>query len=115
MRARLVVTAVFAMVAALAIPGFALAHPGHPHKVMGTVTTLHDNQLEVKATDGKSWAITLNDKTKILRGKTPVTTDTVKAGERVVVTAVETKGKDGKVTMVATEVRLAAATPAASK
>jgi hypothetical protein len=115
MRARLDVTAVFALVAALAIPGSATAHPGHPHKVMGTVTTLHDNHLEVKATDGKTWAITLNDKTRILRGKTQATTDTIKAGERVVVTAIETKGKDGKATMVATEVRLAAANAAASR
>ena len=80
---------------------------GHPHKVMGTVTTRHDNHLEVKAADGKTWAITLNDKTRILRGKTPVKADDIKAGERVVVTAMETKGKDGKATMAATEVRLA--------
>ena len=115
MLARLVVTAVFAMVAALAIPGSAFAHEGHPHKVMGTVTTRHDNHLEVKATDGKTWAITLNDKTRILRGKTPVKADDIKAGERIVVTVLETKGKDGKATMAATEVRLAAANAAASR
>ena len=68
-----------------------------------------------KATDGKTWAITLNDKTRILRGKTPVKADGIKAGERVVVTAMETKSKDGKAMMMATEVKLAAATAAASR
>jgi hypothetical protein len=39
----------------------------------------------------------------------------LKPGERVVVTATGTKGKDGKATLVATEVRLGAANTAASK
>jgi hypothetical protein len=95
-----------ALVAALAIPAYARAHEGHAHKVMGTVATLHENHLEVKATDGKSSTITLNDKTKILRGKTKVKAEDIKPGERVVVTATETKGKDGKTSMIASEVRL---------
>jgi len=95
-----------AVVAALAIP---LAHEGHVHKVMGTVSTLHENHLEVKATDGKTSTITLNEKTKILRGKAKVKVKDIQPGERVVVTATETKGKDGKTTMIATEVRMGAA------
>lgn len=104
-----------ALVAALAIPGSALAHEGHAHKVMGTVSTLHENHLEVTTTDGKTSTITLNEKTKILRGKAKVKIDDIKPGERVVVTATETKGKDGKATMIATEVRLGAASTTASK
>lgn len=104
-----------ALVAALAIPAYVRAHEGHAHKVMGTVATLHENHLEVKATDGKSSTITLNEKTKILRGKAKITLDNIKPGERVVVTATETKGKDGKATMVATEVRLGDTNTAASK
>jgi hypothetical protein len=104
-----------AIVAALAIPGYTLAHEGHAHKVMGTVTALHENHLEVKATDGKTSMITLNEKTKILREKTKVGVDQIKPGERVVVTATQTKDKDGKVTMVATEVRLGAANAPASR
>jgi hypothetical protein len=103
-----------ALVVALAIPGYALAHDG-PHKVMGTVTALHENHLEVKATDGKTSTITLSETTKVLRGKAIVKADDIKPGERVVVTAMEIKGKDGKMTMVATEVRLGAATASASK
>jgi len=104
-----------ALIAALAIPGYALAHEGHPHKVMGTVATLHENHLEVKATDGKISMIILNEKTKILRGKAKVKVEELKPGERVVVTAMETKGTDGKATMVATEIRLGSATTTASK
>ena len=105
--------AAFAVVAALAIPGYTLAHEGH--KVMGTVTRLHENHLEVKATDGKTWTISLNEKTKILRGKTKAKVDDIKPGERLVVTAMETKGKAGKAMMVATEVRLGAPNATASK
>jgi hypothetical protein len=104
-----------ALVAALAIPGYALGHEGHAHKVMGTVTTLHENHLEVKATDGKTSTITLNEKTTIRRGKATAKVEELKPGERVVVTAVETKGKDGKANLVATEIRLGAANTTAAK
>ena len=102
-------------VALLAIPRYVRAHEGHAHKVMGTVAMRHENHLEVNATDGKTAMITLNQKTKILRGKVKVTADEIKAGERLVVTATQTKDKTGKVTLVATEVRLGGANPGASK
>ena len=95
-----------ALVAVLAIPTFARAHEGHAHKIMGTVSMRHDNHLEVKTTDGKTETITLNEKTKIVRGKAKVKADDIHSDERIVVTAMETKGKDGKSTMIATEVRL---------
>jgi hypothetical protein len=104
-----------ALAATLLIPRYVRAHEGHPHKVMGTVVTLHENHLQVKAADGKSADITLNEKTKILRGTARVKLDDIKPGERIVVTALETKGKDGKKTMVATEVKLAAASASAQK
>ncbi len=77
---------------------------------MGTVSIVHENHLDVKATDGKTSTITVNEKTRILRGTVKVKADAIAAGDRVVVTAVETKDKDGKTTMLATEVRLAAVT-----
>ena len=104
-----------ALIATLAIPGYALAHEGHAHKVMGTVEMRHENHLEVKTADGKTSTITINDKTKILRGKAKVKIDEIKPGERVVVTATETKGKDGKTTIIATEIRLGATNMTASK
>jgi hypothetical protein len=100
---------VWAMLAgALAVPVLARAHEGHVHKVMGTVSMHYQDHLEVKATDGTTATIVLNDKTKVLRGKTRVALDDLKTGERVVVTATETKGKNGKSMMIATEIRLAA-------
>lgn len=101
------------LVAALAIPGYARAHEGHAHKIMGTVSMRHDNHLEVKAADGNTSAITLNEKTRILQGKAKATADDIKSGQRVVVTATETKGQDGKPVFVASEVRLGAAAAAA--
>ena len=104
-----------ALVAALAFPTYARAHEGQTHQVIGTVTIRHENRLEVKATDGKTSTMTLNEKTKILRGKTKVKIDEIKPGERVVVTAMETKSKDGKTMMIATQIRLGAANTTALK
>jgi hypothetical protein len=101
-----IIAAAFLAVALL-VPRYVRAHEGHVHKVMGTVATRHQNHLEVKATDGKTSTITLNEKTKILRGTTKVKIDDIRDGERIVVSATETKGKDGKTTPVATQVTLA--------
>ena len=101
------IAAAGALVAALVMPGYLRAHEGHAHKVMGTVEATHENRLVVKATGGKSTTLTLNDRTKILRGKSTVGAGDIKLGERVVVTATQTKGKDGKTTMVASQIRLA--------
>lgn len=100
----LIVTAV--LLGALSIPTRTLAHEGHVHKIMGTVSVRHENQLEVKATDGKTSAITLNEKTKILRGTAKATVEDIKTGDRVVVSATETKGPGGEIVFVAKEVRL---------
>ena len=102
------------LVAALAIPTYVGAHEGHVHKIMGTVSMRRDNHLEVKATDGKTSTITLNEKTKILQGKAKVTADDIKTGERVVVTATQTKAHDGQPVFVASEVRLGSAGAAAT-
>jgi hypothetical protein len=104
-----------ALIAALAAPPLARAHEGHAHKMMGTVAARHDNQLDVKAVDGKTATVTLNDKTIVMRGKTKVTADEIKPGERVVVTATEQKGADGKSMMLASEVRVAEASRPPSK
>jgi uncharacterized ubiquitin-like protein YukD len=109
---RLVSTLV--LVLALAPATRLLAHPGHEHKIMGTVSMVHQNHLEVKATDGKLSVITMDEKTRILRGTEKVKADGIKTGDRVVVTAIETKDKDGKPVVLAKEVQLAAM-PAAHK
>jgi hypothetical protein len=104
-----------AFAAALLAPQIARAHEGHPHKVMGFVAARHEDRLQVTATDGKSADITLNDKTKVLRGRTVVSPDDIQPGERIVVTAVQTRDEDGRVTMVATEVKLGTSAREAKK
>lgn len=48
-------------IAFVLLPVMALAHEGHEHKIMGTVSMVHQNQLEVKTKDGKSNVVTVND------------------------------------------------------
>lgn len=86
----------------------AFAHEGHEHKLMGTVSAVRGTSLELKTTDGKLTTITVNAKTLIVRGTSPVKLENLKTGERAVVTAVETKQKSGGTVMVAKEVRVAA-------
>ena len=81
------------------------AHEGHDHKIMGTLAAVHETSVDVKATDGKQSTITLNEKTKILRGTTAVKLADLKAGDRVVVTA--TGG--GKDPFVAKEIKVGGA------
>lgn len=104
-----------AVLAALAFPTYAGAHEGHVRKLTGTLVLRDANRLEVKTTDGKTSTITLNEKTKISRGKVKGKLEQITASERGVVTATETKGKDGKATLVATEIRLGAASAPSSK
>ena len=77
---------VLAGVVLTAMPGW--AHPGHDHKVLGTVVSVTAEQLVVKDRAGKDVTITLNADTKVLKDKKPVRLlDEVKPGMRVVVTA----------------------------
>ncbi len=91
------------LVVALTIPAVVHAHEGHTHKVMGTVSTVTDTQVEVKTTDGKTVAIALDAKTVYRQGKAKVDAKALKVGERVVVEA------EGDKTMTAKTVQLAAA------
>jgi len=80
---------IVAVVAAVALllPVTALAHEGHPHRFMGTVSAVQDKQIEVTLTDGKIVTFTLDEKTIYRQGKTKVVGRLPKAGERVVVSA----------------------------
>ena len=111
MTRRLIVSAV--LLGALTIPAYAFAHEGHVHKIMGTVSMQHENHLEVTSADGTTSTITLNEKTKILRGTTKAVVEDIKTGDRVVVSATETKGQDGKPVLLASEVHLGASATAA--
>ncbi len=81
--------------------GLAWAHEGHAHTVMGTVTTHHENRLEVKTADGKTVTITLNAKTTVVRGSQKLTVADLAEGQRVVVDVGE-----GKQPLTARQVKL---------
>ena len=67
-----------------------LAHEGHDHKVMGTVTTATADRVIVKDRDGKAVTIQVTRDTKV-RSKPALKVEELKAGTRVVVTAVMEK------------------------
>ena len=104
---------VLVLAALLAVPGFALAHEGHNHKLMGVVSMVHENHIEVKDAKGKSTTFMLDDKTKVRRGTKMLKATDIKEGDRVVVLSRETKDKAGKTTVNVVEVQLGAGATAA--
>lgn len=104
-----------ALVLVLASASVSRAHEGHNIRVMGTVAAIHEQHLTITTTAGKTSVVILDDKTKVLRGKAVKTAADIKVGERVVVTASDVKGKDGKTTLKAKQVSLGAAPVAAVK
>jgi hypothetical protein len=98
--------------AALAIPTLAGAHGGHAHKVMGTVSSIDGQHVMVKTTDGKTVMVMLEAKTKITRGKTALTRDALKVGDRIVAEGAQEKGKE---MLTAATVQVGTAPAAAAK
>ena len=84
---------VFGLVLAVALlPPIAMAHEGHDHKVMGTISSIQGTNLMVKGTDGKEVMVMLDAKTKITQGKAKVEASSLKVGDRVVAEGPEEKG-----------------------
>lgn len=69
-----------------------LAHEGHEHKLMGTVTMAAADHLMLKDKDGKDVTVKVTKETR-LKAKPPVKVEDIKPGTRVVVTGVEQKDK----------------------
>ena len=100
----------------IAAPIVVLAHEGHVHKTMGTVTTIHENHVEVKDVKGVVTMHELNAKTKIRRGRAVLKIADIKVGDRVVVSTLESKDKaTGKVVKNVTEVQVGAVAATAKK
>ena len=76
----------------LAVPAVALAHGGHLHKVLGTVTDVDYPHIDVVTTDKKTVTIMLDAATVVTRGKTKVPDTEIKIGDRV---SAETEEKGG--------------------
>ena len=77
---------------AVMVPGVALAHGGHIHKTLGTVTSIDYPHVDVVTTDKKTVTIMLDASSKITRGKAKVADTEIKVGDRV---SVETEEKGG--------------------
>ena len=87
----------FAIVLALAILALGsgarlLAHEGHEHKVMGTVTMAAADHIMLKDKDGKDVMVKVTKDTKV-KAKPAVKVQDIKVGSRIVITAVEEKDK----------------------
>jgi hypothetical protein len=99
-----------ALLVVLAVPVAAWAHGGHAHKVMGTVSSVQGNHVQVKTTDGKIVMVMLDQKTAITRGKAKLDATALKIGERVSVDYMQEKDMN-----MAKAVKLGTASAAATK
>jgi hypothetical protein len=100
------------LIAVLAIglfPAPAPAHGGEEH-VIGTVAKVSDTAVTVKTAAGKSVDVGFDAKTTYSRAAKPATKTDIKAGDRIVIHAVEVNEK-----LVAHTVELGAATTTARK
>lgn len=104
-----------AVMLTLAVATAGYAHEGHDQKIMGTVATIQNDEIQVKSATGKTSTIALNEKTKVVMGRMAHQVGDIKVGDRVVVTATDVKDKAGKTTLVAKQVALAAAKAAAAR
>jgi hypothetical protein len=68
------------------------AHEGHDHKVMGTVTMAAVDHVMLKDKDGKDVIVKVTKDTKV-KAKPVIKVEEIKAGTRVVITAVEAADK----------------------
>ena len=86
--ASVVVSAVLALA-----PGARLvAHEGHEHRILGTVTMAAADHIMLKDKDGKNLTVKVTKDTKV-KARAAIKVEHIKAGTRVVITAVEGKDK----------------------
>jgi hypothetical protein len=90
---------------ALLAPAVSMAHPGHDHKLMGTISSVDKNKVVVKTTEGKDMTFEITPLTAFKRGKDKGTAGDLKAGMRVVVNI-----GDGVEPLKAKEVQYSAST-----
>ena len=95
---------------ALLAPAVPLAHPGHDHKLMGTISSIDKNTVVVKTTEGKDMTFEITPLTTFKRGKNKGAQSDLKAGMRVVVNI-----GDGVAPLKAKEVQYSAPTTTAQQ
>ena len=86
-------------VISLALPMRLLAHEGHAHKVMGTVTMAAADHIMLKDKDGKDVTISVTKDTKV-KSQSAMKVAAIPVGTRVVVTATMEKDKSLKAKMI---------------
>jgi len=91
-------------------PRFALAHEGHDHTVMGTISSIDGTNLMVKTADGKQTMVMMDAKTKITQGKDKLDVKALKVGDRVVAA-----GPEEQSMIMAETVKVGAAAPVTAK
>ena len=96
-----------AVVTLLAAVPVALAHEGHTHTVMGTVTAVDQKHVEIKTPSGEILSIALNEKTTFVRAKKKIDPAELKVGKRVVIGI-----GNGEDPLIAGEIQIAAASAA---
>ena len=98
------------LVLSLLAPALPLAHPGHDHKLMGTITSIDKNKVVVKTTEGKDMTFEVTPITTFKNGKQKGMQSDLKAGMRVVVNI-----GDGVEPLKAKEVQYTTATTTAKQ
>ena len=109
MMKRFFVAALAIAVMTLGVGARLLAHEGHEHKVMGTVTMAAADHVMLKDKDGEDVMVKVTADTKV-KAKPALKVQDIKPGTRIVVSAVEEKDKS----MTAKTIEVGAA-PAAAK
>ena len=83
---------IFAVLAiSLLVPAVPMAHPGHDHKLMGTISSIDKNKVVMKTTDGKDATFEITPTTTFKSGTKKGSQADLKAAMRVVVTMVDEK------------------------
>ena len=73
------------LVLTVAAPAGDQAH--EKFKIVGVIVKVHATQLDVKAVDGATYEIDMNDSTQVMRDLKKVPQSELRAGQRVVVDA----------------------------
>jgi Domain of unknown function (DUF5666) len=107
---RAILATFVAIVLSFALPNVVQAHEGHTHKVMGTVSAINGQHVEVKQTDGKTVTVMLDKDTTVTRGKEKLDASALKVGEKISVDAMQEKNM-----MMAHAIKLAAVPAATTK
>lgn len=89
-----------AFVIAVLAPAATFAHPGHEHKLLGTITAIDGNKISMKTTEGKAAVFTVTPLTTFKSGKGKGAQSDLKIGLRIMVNA-----GDGAEPMKAKEVQ----------